>query len=439
MAEKIKEQCTLQKIDGVLWVRCLLFLVFLGVSLLGVAGCKEDTPPGTLEQRKHIKFVRLYGTPYEMGYQHGLLLEEELREGAVFIDNSELWILMEWAEDSGFLEKAWEYSYDDVIDECRGLEDAVDGGITADQCLTLAYGEVVVEFFNENHPVNCSQFVATGAATKDGKLVHGRNLDWDALSFIEENPVVFYREPKGSKLAYLSLGFPGNVAPYSGMNEAGISVASNEATAVSDVSSNGRGHVQMVRQILRNAASLEEAETFLRAQEHTTAEILMVSDAVAGKAAVFEMTASKMGVRYLSDDDIVYTTNHFIEPSMENESKPVEPGYSTWNRLVRLEQLLEPGGDESLHGQLDIEAAITVLRDTHNPHTGETHPPELLDGGGSIANNGNLQSLVFSAADGVMYVGVGKVPAVTNEFIGFSFEQARAGVGGEPPTPETIP
>lgn len=407
-------------------------------GLLVCLGCSATKRAGTFEERRHIKLVRLYGTPYEMGYQHGELLRKEILEGAEFIQNSSLWILMDWAVYSGFLDRAWKYSYDDVIDECRGIEAAVPGGITADQCLVLAYGEVIVEFFDGGHPVSCSQFAAVGSATEDGKLLHGRNLDWEALSFIEENPVVFYREPRG-KLAYLSLGFPGNVAPYSGMNEAGISVASNEATAVSDVSPDGRGHVQMIRQILSNASSLEEAEAFLRAQTHTTAEILMVSDAMAGKAAVFEMTASKMGVRYMSADGIVYTTNHFEEPAMAPESREVGPGDSSWNRYLRLQQLLEQGGEDSLYGLLDIETAIAVLRDTYNPYTGETHPADLADGGGSIANNGNLQSIVFSAADGVMYVGVGRVPAVTNEFVGFSFDQARAGVGAQPPYPEIIP
>ena len=428
-----------QRRTGARWKGWLLAsLVMTGFGLF--SGCGEDdkTRPGTVEPRGHIKLVRLYGTPYEMGFQHGKLLEEELREGAAFIDDSQLWLLMDFAEDAGFVERAYEYSYPDVIEECKGLADAVEGGITVDQCLTLAYGEVVVEYFDGGHPISCSQFSAAGQATADGKLIHGRNLDWDALSFIEENPIVFYREPKG-KLAYLSLGFPGNVAPYSGMNEAGISVASNETSAVSDVDPEGQGHVQMVRQILRNASSLEEAEAFLRAQNHTTAEILVVSDGNARQAAVFEMTATKMGVRYMSSDEIVYASNHFVEPTMQDEGPDAQPGDSTWNRFERLRQLLEPDGEDTLYGQLGFETAISVLRDTYNPHTQETHPPDLLDGGGSIANNGNLQSLVFCPEDGVMYVGVGTVPAVTNEFWGFSFEQARAGVGSPPPTPETFP
>lgn len=415
-------------------------VVLWGLLLSGTNGCGDDyvIPNGSRETQRGIRFVRLHGTPYEMGYQHGTLLYDELQEGAAFIESSILWVMMEWAADWGFVEQAWQYSYPDVIEECQGLSDAVDGGISMEQCLVLAYGDVVIEYLEGGHPLGCSQFAAAGAATRDGRLIHGRNLDWDAFSFIEENPVVFYREPEG-KIPHLSLGFPGNVAPFSGMNSAGISVASNETDAQADVDREGRGHVQMVRQILQEAETLEDAEAFLRAQDHTTAEILVVSDGPTGRAAVFEMTASHLGVRMINADEIVYATNHFVHPDMADKGPQAEPGDSTWNRYERLGQLLEPDGTDTLYGDLDIAGAISILRDTYNVHTGETHPPDLLDDGGSIANNGSLQSVVFVPNAGLMYVGVGPVPAVTNVFVGFSIEQAQGGLASPPPTPETYP
>jgi predicted choloylglycine hydrolase len=403
-------------------------------------GCDDDEqkPESSVEDRGHIKIVRLKGTPYQMGVQHGTLLYEELEEGAQFIQQGQLWLVMEWAADYGFVEDAWQNSFPSVIDECRGIEDGTGGVFSADECLVLAYGEVVIEFLEGGHPLGCSQFVATGSATTGGQTIHGRNLDWDAMSFIENNPVVFLREPKGA-IPYLSLGFPGNVAPFSGISSAGMAVASNEASAIDDVDRQGRGHVQMVRWILENAHSLEEAEEFIRAQDHTTAELLVVSDGVAREGAVFEMTANHLAVRNLSSDDVVYAANHFVAPGMADKCRPTEPGDSSWNRMERLGQLLEPGGPDSLHGSLDTSSAIAILRDTVNVHTGETHPPELVDGGGSIANNGSLQSVVFLPESGVMYVGVGPVPAVTNEFVGFGIDEVMEDPGAALPDPQSYP
>jgi hypothetical protein len=337
-------------------------------------------------------------------------------------ESIELGLLMGLAKDGGYVPEAYANSYPDVIDECRGLIDEL-GTWSLDECLIMSYADIIVEFVtNENHLNGCSQFAAIAPATAGTQLIHGRNLDWGNMTFVEQHPVVFVRSPQG-KIPYVAVGFPGNVTPYTGMNAAGIAIASNENDALSDRMRGGRSHVQMLRQILQDAHSLDEAESFLRAQVHSSAETLVISDGTHNQAGVFEMTAHHLGVRRLSPDGIVYATNHFVDPDMAELDLPEPEGGSTLNRFERLRELLEPGLPDSHYGTLDVPGAIAILRDSYNPFTHETLPQDLPDDGNTIVNNANLQSVVFIPGQGVMYVALGTLPAAMHTFVGFSVHE----------------
>jgi len=51
-------------------------------------------------------------------------------------------------------------------------------------------------------------------------------MDWNQIDYIVQNPTVFVRQPTGG-VAHVTIGFPGNISPYQGMNAAGITVATN--------------------------------------------------------------------------------------------------------------------------------------------------------------------------------------------------------------------
>ena len=401
--------------------------------LVALVGCESPpSPSGARAERGHIHLLFLEGTPYEMGLQHGELMAEELAEAVDWLESDpDYSAFLELADLAGLIEDALERSYPDVLDECRGIVDgAAAAGVvdlSIDMCIGLAYADVMLEFIEGNLPTGCTQLAAAGAATPEGSLVHGRNMDNSWMSYVIEHPTIIVRRP-AEGIPYLEVGFPGSVSPHSGMNAEGIAVASNQNQALDDFGRAGRSHIQMSRQILQSCASLEEAAAFLEAQDHASAESLMISDGQARNAAVFEMTASHLGARHM-EDGLVYMSNHFVHPDMAERHLPLEPEASSHSRFARLEQLLLPGGEESLYGALDVEAVIEVLRDTHNPVTGQTHPPDLFEGGGSIANNAALHSMVFVPEQRVVYVALGEPPVPQRTFVGFSLDALLAGDG----------
>lgn len=389
--------------------------------------------PG-VEQRGPVWVLRLKGSFYEMGRQHATLMRDALLEGVAYIEASELGLLEPMMKTLGFLDEAHAQSYDSIFEECRGMADVLGAeGWTLDRCLSLAYGDVFLEHLKSGGP-GCSQFVVTGPGTVDGVLVHGRNMDWDRIEYLLKYPVVIVRHPEG-RIPYAVVGFPGCVAPYNGINAAGLSVASNEANSDNDVDRVGRSHVQMIAEVLGTATGLAEARAFFEAQDHMTAEILVVADGAHDTAAVFEMSASHLGVREMGEEGVVFATNHFVHPDMVAYHLAYGPEKSSMTRYQRLAQLLPPAGEATRYGTYDKAQAVRVLRDRHNPYTGEDAAEDVFDGAGTIANNGNIWSIVFVPGRGEFFVAAGAVPIPMNPYFGFSMGELLGRPGETSPAP----
>jgi hypothetical protein len=388
------------------------------LPLLLVAACQE--PKGdsaeaplfpSLEIVDGVRVLRLEGSAREIGRQHGEMLRAELLEGAEWISSSLMALVEPYAVLHGLDAEALENSYEDVVEECRGLVEGVadEEAWDLDRCLLLAYGDPILESLRQS--LGCSQFVSVGEATDTGGRLHGRNLDWAELSFIIEHPTLFVRKPEGG-IPWVAFGFPGNISPYTGMNREGLVGASNEAYGLAPPAHEGHAHTQMLRRVLQEAATVEEASEILAHETHLSAEILVFSDPSVG--AVFELAADGQARRD-TEAGSVWSTNHFVDPAMVPLHEPVEPDDNTLSRYLRMEALVGAGG--ALHGDLDPASAVSVLRDTTNPVTGVTHPPGLFDGGGSLANNGALQSALFG--EDRLWIAVGGIPVPQNPFVGF--------------------
>lgn len=401
-------------------------------------------PEGSIAQRDGYTIVWLHGTPYEMGYQHGTLLRDKLREAAQFLLNDALFkILRDAAKIANMEELATANSYPWMLEECRGMVKAVaDPNFQMFECLLVNFGDVAVEFLNHGMPdvddiaPGCSQVVAAGDATPDGALYHARVLDWFAVDFVVNNPVIFVRRPNDG-IPHLFVGFPGNLSSYQGMNAEGVVVASNEVhprdNTVHDLT--GRSHVQMVVEILSHATTLDEARHIATTSNHMSLETLVVSDGKTRSAEVFEMAPGHVSVRPL-EDGVVYATNHFV--GAETSELDAEPaGDSTMIRWDRLTQLVSRSTQESRFGDLGPQGLIELMRDRVNPWTGEESPEGTADDGSSLATNGALYQVVFAPESLSRWVAAGKVPVPGQPFVGFSLGELLEMDGHE--APATLP
>ncbi len=389
------------------------------------------------------RVVWLRGTPYEMGHQHGQLLHDVLVQGVSALQNDPLLTLMSGlAQAEGLVPIAQRLSYPEFVEECQGLVDATsDIGFTMDDCLILNFGDVVAEYLNSKVPsgVNtqpgCTQLIAAGGATADGRLLHARIMDWNDIDYIVQNPTIFVRQPTGG-VPHVVIGFPGNISPYQGMNAAGITVATNRIYADSEAApANGRSGVQIAGKILASARSLDDARTLVTGTPALAHLIIGVSDANAGTGEIYEVGPDAVGTRAL-DGGFVYETNHYVGATMAGKDTQPPPQH-TLLRYERLGQLVPQAQGESMYGKLDPESLVTVLRDRVNPETGVTSPP-TFDDGQSLATDGALYEAIFDGSRQQLWVAAGALPVPGQAFVGFSLRYLLGDASGAP-EPASVP
>jgi Acyl-coenzyme A:6-aminopenicillanic acid acyl-transferase len=426
-------------------------LSLLALSL-GVSSCSSEddaasgpnVPSGSKLERDGYTIVRLHGTPYEMGYQHGTLLNAQLHEAGQFLLSDPLFkILRDAAKIANLEDIALANSYPSMIEECRGMVDAVrDPDFTLFECMLVNFGDVAVEFLEQGMPEvedlapGCSQIVVSGDATPDGQLYHARVLDWFGVDFVVDNPVIFVREPNDG-IPHVFVGFPGNLSSYQGMNAEGIVVASNEIDprdpSVHD--STGRSHVQMVVEILSKATTLDDAREIVTTANHMTLETLVVSDGKTRRAEVYELAPQHVAIRPL-EDGVVFATNHFVgEKTSPLDKDPA--GDSSMIRWERLAELVPPTSPTTRYGSFDPEGLIELMRDRVNPRTGEESPAGEIDDGASLATNGALYQVVFAPESLSFWVAAGKLPVPKQPFVGFNLGEMLDRDGYL--TPSTLP
>ncbi len=424
--------------------------LFLAPMLLATAcGSSDaksstDVPPGRRETRGAYTVVWLHGTPYQMGFQHGTLLHEELQEATVMLQTDPVFkIMRDAAAKAGLEQIARDNSYPDMIEECQGMVDAVaNPDFRMFECLLVNFGDVAVDFLMNGVPTiqdikpACSQMVVSGPATADGRLYHGRILDWSKVDFVIQHPVIFVRSPDGG-IPHVFIGFPGNLSSYQGINDAGISIASNQVSprdnTVHDLT--GRSAVQMLVQVLTKAHTLEEARTIMQTTNQMTLDTLVAADGNEGKGEVFELAPAHVGIRDQAAG-VVYATNHFLAP--ETDPLDQDPaGASSLLRYERLTQLLTAGGADSKYGTLNPSQLVSVLRDHHDPDTGTDSPPGTFDDGHSLATNGALYAVVFDPQARQFWVAAGTLPVPEQTFTAFSLDELLGKPGAQ--TPADIP
>ncbi|MBM4396041.1 MAG: hypothetical protein FJ087_10160 [Deltaproteobacteria bacterium] len=438
------------------------------------AGVAPPVPP-KVERRGDVTVVWLSGTPKEMGIQHGRLLHAEIADAMQFVLADPLLSAMpQVVQDTGILDILQAAALPGILEECAGLVEAAgDTGLDFKMCLTLNMGDVALAFVQKGIPPEapvarmtwsaftaaaaiaaarrespafgpgCTGVVATGAATPDGRVYHSRNLDWGGMDFsiTQKYPVVFVRQPAGG-IPHVYVGFPLNLSPYTGMNEAGISIGTHQAhpASMAELSRTGASNVQTTAVILRDARTLEEAEALVRRDRHMMTGILVLADGASNTGAVFEYALDQVEKRRPDENGVVYAVNHFISPAMT--PKGAKPSSGSILRWMRLKGLADPGGEESIHGRLDPAGLADVMQDVTDPATGEVPTLDDLaavawDNGKGIGCNGAMHLALFDPGRRLFWVAAGVPPLHVKPYACFSLDEL-LGRPGAPacPAPE---
>jgi len=296
---------------------------------------------GFLEEVNGYRVLHLKGTPYEMGYQHGALLKDHIRENVRFL----------------FEEKAKELKVELAGISLLNPKRAIGGIATTqkkhvparfyEELSGLAAGAeldvqdvITANFIPELF--HCSGFALSGKATKDGTLYHGRILDYGCDWRLQDHSVLIIAEPEG-KIPFVNVTYAGFIGSVTGMNARQVSIG--------EMGGRGLGHWEgipmafLVRMVLEEANDLNQAIAIFRDNPRTCEYYYVIADGKSGKGVGMEASWDKFGV-------VPMGGTHPRLPHAVEDAVLLSAG----DRYEELVRRVKKG-----HGQFDAESARGLM------------------------------------------------------------------------------
>jgi hypothetical protein len=266
-----------------------------------------------------VKIIKVSGTHYEMGQQHGLqvrklrpLIVEAIRSQFSQIEGDNP-------------DKRFESLLRETIELLQGIDlsilEMIQGqaeGLDLKFETLLRYGlatylwdDLVARRLRGKE--SCTTWAASGPATADGKPILAKNRD----STLEQLPlqlVVKAIPSTGYRYAYVtSAGSPGVFC--AGMNEVGLAVA-DTSVCTSDVGP-GLPDYSLMMHILEEHNSVRSAVDYLRSVTRMGRNNLILAD-TSGDLAIFEIGHNSYGL-IEADNHMLVNTNHFVGPQLRHQ------------------------------------------------------------------------------------------------------------------------
>lgn len=356
-----------------------IFLLLVVVMLISLQGC---TKPEPVLKDTGIRIVELRGTPYEMGYQHGVKLKEEIQYFSHKIERLIIYnFILKTAKE---LEKEILKTYPEfknLVEEMKGISDGAE--VPYENILFFnLIDEIVLNYYWKIPVSSCSAFVFRN---KDGNLIIGRNLDYGV--FVKELPlcpVIFKYYPKKGN-PFISISFPGIVGAYTGISKSlyiSINVSQSHKTNM------GVPECLLTRKIIQYSNSINEAlENAL--YPYQGLNLLIADDK---RAVVLEISPRKKAIRELNKERFLVITNHYQHPEMISEQA---------EKLI--EELPIPISDGIFVRQINTKEREKIIREMINSKVeiDVEYAKEILK---SVSTRLTLQSIIYLPSQRKLFV-----------------------------------
>jgi len=396
---------------------------------------KKRYGDGWLEEQHGFSILHLKGSPYDMGYQQGMLTKEAMD---AMVEPAQIW-------DEGTLAYFRERikRFDEFIPaeyhlQMHGLADALETSYD-DILLWHTFGDVRNVSRDAPPVVHCSNFLAFGEATADGKVVHGANLEFGDIvknRMLTNNGktvwLAVYEPDSGHRFAVV-LAWPQQtmISGYFGVNDAGLTISQTFLPA-KDSTLDGTPMFILLRKVIQYADSVPAALRIVQETQRTYGTSMMFADGKTNQGTAIEYSSTQHAVRE-SVDGTLFTMNRMLDERLyEAMGKGLlsdEHEEAMLLRAKRYAQLFEAN-----YGQIDVKKAVDFLRDHLDLSTGK----DTISFPGAIGSHMVVSSVVFQPADFDFWVARGVLPMAYGEFVGFNLKALLAGEKSKV-TPARIP
>lgn len=341
-----------------------------GARMSGDCDLVATSGKGKLEMCDGVRVVTVEGSPYEMGYQTGVLLREPITQIIQLVRYyTDPWGLV-WGLLQDMPKNLEPGIRPEYAEEMRGLVDGLNNDVTYEEIVAgNALGDVfgAIRAFMDNY-LNvdfCSLTAAWGDATADGEMLVARNFDYMNI-FHDYNYVAIVKPDSGH--AFVHTGITGLIGTHVGMNENGLtgSLAYNSSY---DSDMRGVPMLLLLREAIQYGDSVEDAMDIIRASDRTMGLNYMFTEALADDAGILEVSGGKTAERRDDERQVLIATNHYVDPEMAKEQKGYDLSHTTQTRYKRLNDMFD-----QYDGRLDIGLLASIMRDHWDPELGAVHP-----------------------------------------------------------------
>lgn len=243
---------------------------------------------GFLEMVNGQKVLHVKGTPYEMGFQHGSLLKDDIQKNiAQHVTKPRPEQSERAAAFAQNLPKLLSYIPQAYLDEMKGLAEGA--GIPYQKVLQL---NLFPEMFH------CAGITINGPAAKDGQFYHMRVLDYGVGKGLQNSAVLIAAEPHDTN-NFINVSYAGFIGSITGMN--GAKIALGEIGGAGYGNWDGIPMSFLMRMVLEQATTLDEAKQIFASSPRTCEYYYIISDGNSKTSCGVYATSSQI---------------HFVDPGM---------------------------------------------------------------------------------------------------------------------------
>jgi hypothetical protein len=368
----------------------ILFL--LALTFLSCAGPPKREGKGFRNDNNGWVFIHCEGSPRERGYQHGVLLADEIEDvltvmaGFVNATTHKEWSFYRDAAERMFWPKL-EPEYQEEIEgivaglRARGKEydrldiTALNGWIELGWYYIPSLAQRVKADSLENRaPGNCSAFIATGTYTADGKIVMAHNAWVDYVVGQRWNVIMDLVPARGNRM--LMDCIPGTI--HSGddfvISNAGLLITETTITQFKGFLEDGVPEFARARTAAQYARSIDEFVTIMAAENNGGyANTWLVGDLKTNEIAMLDL-GLKHQTLWRTNDGVFVGSNFATDERIiaeETTFNAADSMNSANTRRKRWGQIMD-----QQKGRITAELAMQFLADHGEAHGG----PPVLNG-----------------------------------------------------------
>ncbi len=405
----------------------------------------ESTATPAYERVEGIHVLRLRGNDYEMGFQHGEMLRDAIPNGplpyfaryvekllsagligrlggpASHLLGSALSMTVGRRIARRFPARIRE-AMDGLADGARMSRKELRRAVTMPETY-LWVGSVYKKVFRapmgQRHGVpvlGCTSAIAWGDATTHGRLLHGRNFDYQGVGVWDREQAVVFHEPSDGQ-AYVSIAAAGVLlGGITAMNESGLSLVVHQHIACTDFDLDGVPVGVVGDEVMRYAKSIDDARRILDGHRPNGAWTYVITSAHEKRAIAYEVTCDRRAViepdTLAKDKSVFGYSNVYLHKDLHQTEVDFYPSY--WrNNMARFRQ-----ANARLHdayGKIDADVIASILGDVGDECRFS-----------AISALSTVASVVFDAERGLVYVATGRPPVSNRPYLAFDLPKRRA-------------